>query len=86
MSTQSKLQPVEAAELMAIEGGHHHYYPHHASGGGLLGGLAGLLGSLGHGTVNIFLNITNNIAVIAGNILGGGATIAVGQQGGQPGA
>jgi hypothetical protein len=44
------------------------YYLHHASRGGLLGGLAGLLGSLGHGTVNIFLNITNNIAVIAGNI------------------
>jgi hypothetical protein len=80
MSAQTKLQPVEGTELMAIEGGRGQYAG--GDGGGFLGGVGSLLGGLGRGGVNIALNITNNIAVIVGNFLSGGSSIAVGQQGG----
>jgi hypothetical protein len=79
MSTRSKLQAVEGAELMAIEGGHHH---HGHGGGGGLGGVGGLLGSLGGGLVNLSINVINNIAVVAGNFLGAGSSIGIGQQAG----
>jgi hypothetical protein len=93
MSSKSKLQSVEGTELMAVEGGHHHH--HHGGGGGGSGGFGGLfggggggggfgglLGSFGGGVFNLAINITNNIAVVAGNILGGGSSVGIGQQGG----
>jgi hypothetical protein len=85
MKNMSMLEPVEGMELEAIEGGHHH---HHGGGGGGLGGLGDLGGLGGIGTptpfgglppVNLNLNITNNIAIVAGNFLGAGSNLNLAQ-------
>jgi hypothetical protein len=63
MATKSKLQPVEGAELMAVEGGHHHC--HQGGDGGGSSPLGLFFRKALHGVVNFVLqfNIINQIAI-----------------------
>ena len=84
MGKSATMQPVEGAELLVVEGGLGHHHPHGGGGLGRFGGgVGGLIGSLAGGAINIGINITNNIAIIAGNIIQGGTGIfGVNQQAG----